>query len=102
MIKSKKNIDELNKANALLNRYLCNFIAQKFLQSYYDQNQNLISQNKYAHMCGLSSSTLSKLKNTEGYDVPMTTIYNICRHEKYSLKKFFTEFEEKYGINIPE
>ncbi|WP_026752978.1 hypothetical protein [Sediminibacter sp. Hel_I_10] len=98
----KDKTNELNKANTLLNKYLCNFINQKFLQTYNDQNGNLISQNKYAALCGLSSSTLTKLKNTEGYDTPMTTIYNICRHEKYSLKKFFAEFEDKYGINIPE
>ena len=102
MAKSNKHINEWNKANTLLNKYLCNFITQKFLQSYSDQNGDIISQNKYAILCGLSSSTLSKLKNTEGYDIPMTTIYNICRHEKYSLKKFFTEFENMYGINIPE
>jgi len=102
MGKERRNKNELNKANALVNRYLCNFIAMKFLQSYHDQNGILISQNKYAYLCGLSSSTLSKLKSPSGYDIPMTTIYNICRHEKYSLKKFFTEFELMHGINIPE
>ena len=102
MARDEINISEVNRANALVNKYLCNFIAEKFLQSYYDQKGALISQNKYADLCGLSSSTISKLKNTDGYDIPMTTLYNICRHEKYSLKKFFTEFEEKYGINIPE
>ena len=97
-----KSTIELNKANSLLNKYLCNFISQKFLQTYYDQNGKLISQNKYAFLCGLSSSTLSKLKNTEGYDIPMTTIYNICRHEKYTLTRLFSEFEKVYGVNIPE
>ncbi len=102
MIEGKRNKNELNKANTLVNKYLCNFISEKFLQSYYDQSGNSISQNKYAYLCGLSSSTLSKLKSSDGYDIPMTTIYNICRHEKYSLKKFFKEFELMYGINIPE
>lgn len=102
MIEDNRNKNELNKANALVNKYLCNFISEKFLQLYYDQNGNSISQNKYASLCGLSSSTISKLKDSDGYDIPMTTIYNICRHEKYSLKKFFTEFEFMYGINIPE
>ena len=96
------NLFDLNEANALLNKYLCNFIANKFLQSYHDQNGITISQNKYANLCGLSSSTLTKLKEPEGYDIPMTTLYNICRHEQYSLKKFFTEFEELYGLNIPQ
>ncbi|MDO5978791.1 hypothetical protein [Flavivirga spongiicola] len=99
--KNKKSKDELNKANALVNRYLCNFIANKFLQTFHDQDGNVISQNKYASSCGLSSSTLSKLKSSEGYDIPMATIYNICRQERYSLKSLFEEFEKNYGVNIP-
>ncbi|NMH89970.1 helix-turn-helix domain-containing protein [Flavivirga algicola] len=99
--KNKKSKDELNKANALVNKYLCNFISNKFLQTFHDQDRNVISQNKYASSCGLSSSTLSKLKSSEGYDIPMTTIYNICRYERYSLKDLFEEFEKKYGVDIP-
>lgn len=101
MAKDKKNKNELNKANVLVNKYLCNFISDKFLHTYHDQCGAEISQNKYASSCGLSSSTLTKLKNPEGYEIPLSTIYNICRYEKYSLKDLFTEFEEKYGTNIP-
>ena len=101
MNKSKTIINDLNKANALLNKYLCNFIANKFLQYYTDQTGKSISQNEYAKLCGLSSSTISKLKDTQGYAVPITTIYNICRHEKLSLERFFCEFEKEYGKNIP-
>jgi len=100
-VKRDTDKEMFNKANAILNKHLCNFIASKFLLIYKDQNGFIISQNKYASLCGLSSSTLSKLKSSNGYDVPMTTIYNICRHEKYSLKSLFDEFEEKHGINIP-
>ena len=65
MSKSKKHKAELNKANALVNKYLCNFIAEKFLLSYYDQSGQLISQNKYARLCGLSSSTLPNIAKVE-------------------------------------
>ncbi|WP_417889545.1 hypothetical protein [Xanthomarina gelatinilytica] len=99
--KDKIDKEKLNKANSTLNKLLCNFIANKFLLTFRDQNGCIISQNKYASLCGLSSSTLSKIKSTSGYDMPMTTIYNICRHEKYSLKKLFDEFESKHGNNIP-
>lgn len=98
----KINKEQLNTKNALVNKYLCNFIADKFLRTFHDQKGSQISQNQYADLCGLSSSTISKLKTSDGYDLPISTIYNICRHERYSLKKFFTEFEEKYGVNIPE
>ncbi|MGN7707562.1 MULTISPECIES: hypothetical protein [Chryseobacterium] len=90
-----------NKKNALLNKRLCNFIATKFLRIYYDQENNIISQNNYAKLCGITSSTISKLKLPDGYDVPMSTIYNILRHERYSLEKFFKEFEDENGMNIP-
>jgi len=99
---TEQNKEDLNRKNALVNKCLCNFIASKFLKVFRDQNGNEISQNKYANLCGISSSTISKLKSTEGYDIPLSTIYNICRHERYSLKKLFDEFEKKYGINIPD
>lgn len=99
---SKSNKEEFNEKNALVNKYLCNFIASKFLKIFYDQNKNEITQNRYAKLCGISSSTISKLKIAEGYDIPLSTIYNICRHERYSLKQLFDEFEKEYGINIPD
>lgn len=99
-IKSINN--EPNQKNYLFKKYLCNFIDAKFLRKFRDQNGNIVSQNKYAKLCGLTSSTITKLKKPEGYDVPFSTIYNICRQEKYSLQEFFTEFETIYGKNIPD
>ena len=90
-----------NKTNFIVNKKLCNFIAEKFLRKFYDKQGNEISQNKYAAMCGLSSSTISKIKTEEGYDLPISTIYNICRQENYSLNKLFSEFEQTYGKNFP-
>jgi DNA-binding Xre family transcriptional regulator len=62
----------------------------------------VITQNQYAKLCGITSSTISKLKLDEGYNIPMSTIYNILRHERYTLEKFFKEFETAKGINIPD
>lgn len=91
----------VNKDNAIVNQSLTTFIFDLFLKEFKDQQGNIISQNKYAKLCGLSSSTITKLKDQKGYDIPMSTIYSICRHEGYSLKRFFTEFEKKYGENLP-
>ncbi|RXM65831.1 hypothetical protein BOQ60_08765 [Chryseobacterium sp. CH1] len=102
IILNMQNKDVLNRKNALVNKHLCNFIESKFLREYYDQEGNIVSQNKYAKLCGITSSTISKLKLSEGYDVPMSTIYNILRHERYSLENFFKEFENSKGINIPD
>ncbi|ASO07520.1 hypothetical protein AREALGSMS7_04115 [Arenibacter algicola] len=98
---NKTDKSEINKANALVNKYLCAFIFEKFLIKPKNQKGIEVSQNQYAKLCGLSSSTITKLKESAGYDIPMSTIYNICRHEKYSLQEFFKEFEIKYGVNIP-
>ncbi|KPH14800.1 helix-turn-helix transcriptional regulator [Chryseobacterium sp. ERMR1:04] len=91
----------LNRKNALVNKHLCNFIESKFLREYRNQHDEIISQNEYAKLCGITSSTISKLKLPEGYNIPMSTIYNILRYECYSLEKFFKEFENVKGINIP-
>ncbi|QIY84851.1 hypothetical protein HER18_15610 [Chryseobacterium sp. NEB161] len=96
------NKEVLNRKNALVNKHLCNFIENKFLREYHDQDGNITTQNKYAEMCGITSSTISKLKLEEGYNIPMSTIYNILRHERYTLEKFFKEFEKAKGINIPD
>lgn len=98
----KKHKVDLNKTNALVNRYLAAFIFDQFLKTPKNNEGIEVSQNQYAKLCGLSSSTITKLKEPEGYDIPISTIYNICRHERYSLSKFFKEFEKKYGVNIPQ
>ncbi|MCL1670922.1 helix-turn-helix domain-containing protein [Elizabethkingia ursingii] len=92
----------LNKKNTLVNKHLCNFIESKFLREYHDQEGKEITQNQYAKLCGITSSTISKLKLNDGYNIPMSTIYNILRHERYSLERFFKEFEKVKGINIPD
>jgi len=94
--------DILNNKNALVNKHLCNFIESKFLREYRNKQGDVISQNEYAKLCGITSSTISKLKLTEGYNIPMSTLYNILRYEQYSLERFFNEFENAKGINIPD
>lgn len=100
MPRSSSNKDDLKKLNALVNKYLCNFIAKKFFSPYCDEDGVETSQNEYSENCGVASSTLTKLKSPDGYNIPMTTVYSICRFEKYSLEDFFSEFEKEYGTNI--
>ena len=97
---TNSNKDELKKINALVNKHLCNFIAKKFFTPFYNQDGHEISQNEYASECGLTSSTLSKIKEPDGYNIPLTTIYSICRFENYSLEDFFSEFEKEFGTDI--
>lgn len=64
-----KNNERNKGKNALVNKYLCNFIASRFLLILRDQNGKEISQNKYAKLCGIAPSTVSKIKLPEGYDI---------------------------------
>lgn len=100
MPQNNSNKVELKEINALVNKYLCNFIAKKFFSPFTNHKGEEISQNEYSNGCGITSSTLSKIKDLDGYNIPLTTIYSICRFENYSLEEFFSEFEKEYGTNI--
>lgn len=100
MPQSNSNKVELRKINALVNKHLCNFIAKKFFSPFFNHQGKEISQNEYSKRCGISSSTLSKIKDSDGYNIPLTTLYSICRFENYTLEEFFSEFEKEYGTNI--
>lgn len=96
------NSDNLKTKNAFVKKAMCNFITSKFLLNLKDGDGNVLTQNKYAKNVGVTSSTITKLKSDQGYDIPFSTIYSILRFEKYSLKKFFDEFENQFGTNIVE
>jgi len=83
-----------------INKLVCNFISKRFLLVPTDENGNITSQNNYADLIGLSSSVLTKMKEEEGYKVPLATIYNICQKENISLTEFFREFEKEYSYHI--
>jgi len=65
-----------------------------------DENGKEISQNQYAEKYSLSSSTISKIKESEGYDIPFSTILSICLFEEISLAQLFKEFENKFGNRL--
>lgn len=83
-----------------INKLICNFIAKRFLLAPTDHKGKTTSQNKYADLIGLSSSILTKMKEEEGYKIPLATIYNICQKENISLTEFFREFEKEYSYDI--
>lgn len=82
-----------NKENLrVLNKKICEFIKINFFSPFKLEGKET-SLNKYANACNLSSSTISKINEAEGYNIPVSTIFAICNTEKISLKKFFTDFE---------
>lgn len=75
-----------------LNKELCEYITKRFLSSFDNINNN--SQNKYAKAVGITSSTISKISNGDGYNIPLSTIALILKYEKISLEDFFKDFNK--------
>lgn len=91
--------EDVVSRNTLVNKYICNFITRKWLLDFKHEGKT-ISHNVYAKLSGLSASTISKIKEDKGYQIPLSTIYNICQKENIPLSDFFKEFEKEYGVNI--
>lgn len=89
----KRNI--LTNDISAINKHICNFITEKWLLDFKHKGK-AISHNAYAKLCDLSSSTITKIKEEKGYNIPLSTIYKICHKEKISLSDFFIEFDKKY------
>lgn len=74
-------------------RNLVIFIKINFF-SPYKVDKIEVSRNVYAEKSDISGSTLTRIKEGIGYDIPISTLYKLCKHEKISLKQFFEEFEK--------
>lgn len=80
-----------NESITKLNKNLCQFIKKKFFNPF-KINGEVTSLNKYAKACNLSSSTISKISESDGYNIPVSTIYLITEFEGTDLETFFKEF----------
>ncbi|MCS4225848.1 hypothetical protein [Sphingobacterium sp. BIGb0165] len=76
-----------------LNKEICLFIKNKFFTPFKIEGQDT-SLNKYAKACNLSSSTISKISDEKGYNIPVSTIHIIVEFEKTDLNEFFKEFSD--------
>lgn len=94
----KSNID--TERNMLVNKYVCNFIAKRFIINRLDSKGKIVTMRQYAKDCNLATSTITKILTPDGYNIPLTTINNICQKEEIPLSHFFTDFEKEYGISI--
>jgi len=86
-----------NDLKSSFNKNLCGFIKKKFFCPF-KINGQIVSMNKYAKACELSSSTISKINEESGYNIPILTIYQICTFEKISLEIFFKEFSKNLKL----
>lgn len=72
---------------------LVQFLKNKFCSPYKVAGKE-VTRNVYADQCGVAGSTLTRIKEGNGYDVPISTIYKLCAFEDITVKDFFTEFSK--------
>ena len=78
-----------------LDKYVCNFIQSEWLS---DGRSNLAQSNDL----GLHPHVTKKIKEADGYRIPLSTLGIICFYKKISLSEFFKAVEKKYGGKLNE
>ena len=91
---------EAIQRNILINKYICNYISQRWIVNRVDENGKEITKRQYAKDCNLATSTITKLQRPDGYNIPFAIISSICNKENVVLSTFFSDFEKEYGISI--
>ncbi|OXA73009.1 hypothetical protein B0A67_06075 [Flavobacterium aquidurense] len=94
------NKSEARQRNILINKYICNYIAKRWIVNRVDENGKEVTKRQYAKDCNLATSTITKLQNPDGYNIPFATITSICSKENIVLSAFFSDFEKEFGISI--
>ncbi|MDM1047340.1 MULTISPECIES: hypothetical protein [Sphingobacterium] len=83
--KDEQNVDFENE--------LLNFIRIKFLEPI-KINGNKPTIRQYEDLTSIGRTTITKLTKSQGYDVPFSTIFKICKYAEIPLSDFFSQFEE--------
>lgn len=92
---AKNDIDKSSDGISYLDKSVCNFITSEWI---IDGKSNLSQSNDL----GIHPHTLEKIKQSNGYRIPLTTLGIICFYKKVSLSEFFRMVEKKYGAKINE
>lgn len=95
--KSGSNIDSTGKEELarvfLLDKLICNFINEEWIL----KNKSNLSQSQEL---GIHPHVLRKIRENDGYRIPMSTLAIICFYKKIKLSDFFISIEKKYGTKI--
>lgn len=78
-----------------------NFLKNKFCSPFIIDNKE-VSRNIYAKKSDIGTSTLTRITDGEGYDVPLSTIYKLCKFENITLGDLLVEFENASKDDINE
>lgn len=89
---NKTNLEEAGKV-FLLDKFVCNYICSNWI----DPSKSI---NKQSKELGVHRHILTKMKNVDGYRIPMSTLAIICFYKEISVSDFFKIIEEKHGSKI--
>ncbi len=89
--------NEEPQSSAELYKNLCLFIKHKYFSPFKIDGEE-VSLHKYAAACNMSPSTVARINKAEGYNVPWSTIFKLCKFEKIPVGTFIQEFENTYRI----
>jgi DNA-binding Xre family transcriptional regulator len=94
MVNNKSNSNKSNEAKIfLLDRFVCNYIKKEWIS---DTKSNLSQSQEL----GIHPHVLTKIKNDDGYRIPLSTLAIICFYKKIELSDFFKLIEKQYGSKI--
>ena len=83
----------------LVNKYVCNFIAKKWIINRLDSKGKVVTMRQYAKDCNLATSTITKILTPDGYNIPLTTINNINFWDTSTITNMVNTFVYCYSFN---
>ena len=96
---SMLNKDENRKSTSdstrvfLVDRYVCNYISTEWFDSE-------LSDREHARQFGIHPNLIKKIKDKDGYKIPVSTLATICFNKGINLADFFNLLTKKYGDKI--
>ena len=74
----------------LVDKYVCNYICEKWMSAN-------VSNRSFGKSHGIHESIVRKIKEEDGYRIPVSTLTTICFYKGIKLSDFFKLIEEEYN-----
>jgi hypothetical protein len=74
----------------LIDRYVCNYISEEWMS-------DDVSNRSFGKSHGIHEGIVRKIKEVDGYKIPVSTLTTICFYKGIKMSEFFKLIEEKYG-----
>lgn len=84
-----------NKKVFLVDKYICNYITSEWLTG-------VDSDREHAKNLGIHHNLIKKIKQKDGYKMPIATLTTMCFFKEIKLSDFFKKLEGKYGVKISD